>query len=195
MKARLITILYFNFFILLPQIVYGQPNCSPINEDDYYSFYNNQINSDSIKIYILSNKPITDNILKDTVKIFADSMFTKNDIAFMRFQIENSKMFNWTNGKITGATVVQENRLRKIFNYNNYKHRSITYNGWKKFRRKYGNKGIARYSIPIFSCDKKYCIINKSWSCGSLCGEGGTDLYQKIDGRWVWLKWYSLYIS
>lgn len=46
-----------------------------------------------------------------------------------------------------------------------------------------------RYSIPLFSSDRKYVIIKSYYNCGNLCGSFGYMLYRKIDlHKWVYVK-------
>ena len=39
------------------------------------------------------------------------------------------------------------------------------------------------YSLPLFSLDKKYAIIKRTYNCGSLCAYGGVFIYQRIEGN------------
>ena len=55
---------------------------------------------------------------------------------------------------------------------------------------------IYSYSLPIFSQDRKFAIISKSYFCGSLCGEGGFYIYQRVDkDKWKFVKVICYWIS
>ncbi len=52
------------------------------------------------------------------------------------------------------------------------------------------------YSIPLFTIDRKYVIINKEYYCGNLCAYGGYYIYKKIaDGKWEYVTAVHTWIS
>ncbi len=66
--------------------------------------------------------------------------------------------------------------------------------GWAQFRNKY-RKGVTGFSCPLFTADKGKCVVFRSYSCGSLCGEGACFIYKKIKGNWVLVKVIPDWIS
>ena len=48
---------------------------------------------------------------------------------------------------------------------------------------------VYRYSLPLFSHDRKYAIVIKTFYCGMLCGGGGYYIYRKTnDNNWSLVK-------
>jgi hypothetical protein len=43
------------------------------------------------------------------------------------------------------------------------------------------------YSLPMFSLDKRYVIIQAAFYCGIVCGGGGSELYKRENGN-TWIK-------
>lgn len=66
---------------------------------------------------------------------------------------------------------------------------------WKQFRKKYGDKCIQTFSVPFFNKNKTVCLVQNSMSCGSLYGGGSTSIYKKVNGKWVVLKTYDIWVS
>jgi hypothetical protein len=44
--------------------------------------------------------------------------------------------------------------------------------------------GYYNISAPLFSLDKELVIIEFSYFCGGLCGNGGTYVYKKENRTW-----------
>ena len=62
--------------------------------------------------------------------------------------------------------------------------------GWKGFDDKYADcGGFNIVSAVGFNADKTVAVVYISHSCGMLCGEGGFEVLQKKEGKWVELKW------
>jgi hypothetical protein len=66
---------------------------------------------------------------------------------------------------------------------------------WPNYRQKYVSNGFWRLSVPIFSMDKQTVIQNERFSCGSLCGGGGTYIYRKINNSWKLIYGYNFNVS
>jgi len=55
---------------------------------------------------------------------------------------------------------------------------------------------VRYYSIPLFSLDRNYVIIYRSYHCGSLCAYGGYYVYRRIDkNNWVFVTSVNTWIS
>jgi hypothetical protein len=162
------------------QTTFGQPLEKIISSKDYYTFFNSLINLDSVKEFNLASNPDLRQIIQDTGVIFRDSsLFTSSDVQFMKLQIQEKRNFRWESNKILGAHVIRSKKLQKLFKKGPEK-------GWKEFNKRYKG-GFATFSFPLFSIDKKSCIVYRSGHCGGLCGHGGTSLYKKIDGKWTFV--------
>lgn len=52
------------------------------------------------------------------------------------------------------------------------------------------------YSIPLFSVDKKYVILQRIYYCGSLCAHGGYYVYRRLDDKnWEFITAENTWIS
>ncbi len=52
------------------------------------------------------------------------------------------------------------------------------------------------YSIPLFSVDKTYVIIQKHFHCGNMCIEGGYYVYRRLnDKHWEFVTAVNTWIS
>src|SRR5450755_129659 len=56
-----------------------------------------------------------------------------------------------------------------------------------KYNKEYKN-GFATFSVPLFSLDRKICVVYKAGHCGGLCGHGGKSVCKKVNGKWTFLK-------
>ena len=67
---------------------------------------------------------------------------------------------------------------------------------WSNYRQKYSDsRGFWRLSVPIFSIDKQTVIQDERFSCGGLCGGGGTYIYRKINNTWKLIYGYNFQVS
>jgi hypothetical protein len=52
------------------------------------------------------------------------------------------------------------------------------------------------YSIPLFSMDKKYVVVNRVYYCGPLCAHGGCFVFRKLDNdQWEFVTAVNTWIS
>jgi hypothetical protein len=158
-----------------------QSQYEKISSQDYYNFFNSLADPDSVHEFNLENKADLTYILEDTTLIFSDtSLFSKADIQFIKYQIQEAQSFRWESNRIAGSTVISSKKISKIF-------KKDIDEGWKKFNRIYG-KGFSTFSVPLFTVDRNTCIVYKAGHCGGLCGHGGTSVYKKINGKWTYVK-------
>lgn len=67
---------------------------------------------------------------------------------------------------------------------------------WKSFYEKFPMAvGYNSFSRVGFSTRKDKALLIVNQSCGSLCGSGSWELYEKRDGHWVFVKSGMLWIS
>ncbi len=112
---------------------------------------------------ILNGKPSK---IDDSSIIFKDSMFTKDDIVWIKKQIILNQKFSWSEVKIKNVKVIEEPKTAS------------------DFQEKYINKYPCGYaiSVPLFSIDMQKCIFYYGYSCGGLSGEGVLAIYKKVNG-------------
>jgi hypothetical protein len=163
--------------ILIPGLIKSQEYFK-IEMDSIYKFINRVIVNDSVKFNLEAVPNIWEiNYYKES--IFDDTIFTQDDINFIKFQIKEAERIIWSEDKIINAVVIDEEKLNKIFRNEN--------KGWKKFNRKFGNC-LTTYSIPIFSLDYDYCIFYEWVQCHYLMGYGSLSIYRKESDNWIFVK-------
>jgi hypothetical protein len=116
------------------------------------------------------------------------NIFSKDDIAFLITQINQTQNAIWDSSYIDSTYFLQTNEIDSIFK--NLKVDS----GWKIIRKKYGGYYYTM-SFPYFSVDRQTCIIYVSHHCGVACGEGGYRIFRKQKGKWVYYKSFAGWMS
>jgi len=158
-----------------------------ITENDYFDFINSITESwtkslNPNQLSAMSNKPALDEIYDDTSIIFKDPIFSKRDINSFRKQLSGAKNYTWPKAKLSNYHILAQNEIDTIVN--------ISKDGWKDFSKKYGN-AYHIYSVPLFSFDKKKCIIATGEVCGLKCAKGSVLLYEKDGTNWKKAKEFS----
>jgi hypothetical protein len=96
-----------------------------------------------------------------------DTIFSRADIDFFKSQIQS---------------ISKRNRWKKVF-------RGTTFNeDFKLDSTNHTKQTIYRYSIPVFSLDRRHAIVIKGFYCGLLCGGGAYYLYRRTATDWELLK-------
>lgn len=151
-----------------------------------YTFMNDAIcKTDTISFNLRQNSEKW-HMYRDTTSFLTDSaIFSNEDFDFFRKQLKNIEKFKWNENLLNGAKVISKTNIRRTFKKKR---------GWQKFRNKYGNC-LSSYSMPIFNLNYDYCIIQVGIQCDWLAGRGGTNVYKLIEGRWVFIKSYSMWVS
>jgi len=155
-----------------------------INVEKVYSFLNTTWANDTLQ-FNLSSETGFGIFELDTVVVYADSIFTTEDITFMKQQYALTEKLKWKKHKIIGAKVISYKKIKKIFRKND---------GWNRFRKKYGNC-LTSYSLPIFNTDYTYCAFYHWTQCDYMAGGGRLDLYKFEKGEWHFEKSYSIGMS
>ena len=162
---------------------YSQIIGERIEENRIYEFINSLYQIDkpeSIRsnTRLLLKEPAMESIQKLIPSRLGDSIFSKDDIEYFERQISNSEKFTWTQD-LMNMKLFATLDLRKYF-----KDRR----GWKKFHRKFGNKCLREFSMPIFTMDGQYCIFYWNRICNYLDSRGNVSIYKKVDGKWKPIK-------
>lgn len=164
-----------------------------VKKEEYYIFLNS-INQQDSSIVILEKKAAQIDFKEIKDDILTDSLFTQEDKAFLISQIENIKNFKWEKGKLKNVKIIRLNRrglwnrIKRVL--------QIKQDFWEKFHRNYGeNSGYSSLSIPIFTIDRKTCIVYSSWIGGWLNGSGGVMVLKKVGNKWSIIKYYTMWVS
>lgn len=98
-----------------------------------------------------------------------DTIFKDEDKKFLLEQFESCRDSTWQN-KIPNATITSRKNKKRPDRY--------------------------YYSIPLFSIDKKYVIVKRTYYCGSLCAHGGYFIYKRLsEDNWEFVKIVNGWIS
>jgi hypothetical protein len=77
--------------------------------------------------------------------------------------------------------------LRQLVRYKGYQFNPDSFSDMlhtdKKLLKQ--DEGMSRFSIPLFTKDKRTVIFSNVWNCRGLCGGGSTDVYELKKGKWV----------
>jgi hypothetical protein len=119
-----------------------------------------------------------------------DTLFTKKDIQFIRKQFNEVENFRLNQNLLKNMVVIPKDTLSKFQNDKRGKH-----NFWDNYSKKYGNKGFYTIGLPLFSYDKKTVIITIGFHCGGLCGGGSTEIYKKVNGKWISISTLESWVS
>lgn len=175
-------------------------NKDTVTEADFYDFYNTTQNpfpvahmglgcspDSTIKIGNLISLPEFHALDDDTTEIFMDSLFTSADKAFIKRQMQRNRQFRWKDGEIKGINVIDGNAVRHLFD-------SLGADGaWDAYYKKY-KVGYNQFSVPLFSCNKKRCIVYRGYQCSAVYGLGNTNVFEKRGDKWVIIKSCSPWI-
>jgi len=132
---------------------------------------------------ILVNQPIS--LATETVLFYAArnrDVFTSLDTGFIARQIDAYKNFQWDTTIVDSARIVSQSTVDTIFK--NSKEGS----GWERFTKLYGREELYHLSLPIFTLDKNYCIVEIHRSCGSLCGTYCVVVFKRHGKQWKRFK-------
>jgi hypothetical protein len=169
--------------ILVGFKVLSQPK---VSDSLIYSFMNKAIfTTDSLLINLEENSE-NKFIYMDTSSFLNDSsLFTNEDFSFFRAQLQELDNFKWKPTRLNGMKVISNDSLTKIFK---------NYDGWEYFNAFHGDC-LSSFSLPIFSHEYSYCIIQTGSQCGERRGKGKIVVYKNVDKEWVVVKTYTVWKS
>ena len=119
-----------------------------------------------------------------------DTIFTQKDIQFIRKQFNEVENFRLNQNLLTNKVTIPRDTLAKFQNSKRGKP-----NFWINYTKKYGNKGFYTIGLPLFSLDRKTVIIISGFHCGGLCGVGTTEIYKKVNGKWISISTLESWVS
>jgi|GEM_PF-4584864 hypothetical protein len=181
-------------FLFIPLIGCKNPSSSlrPITEEDYYNF----IRSMDTNIHsngLLENEADNDstviqNLLLDkNFQIARDSLFSKDDIEYMKQQARTHHTIFWSQKKLPSIKMISRAKLDSVFKTDG--------DGWNSFYKNCGS-GYYSYSIPLFSLDKTKCIVYYSDASGFLAASGNIFICVKGKaGNWFVFKSRMTWVS
>lgn len=177
-------------FLIVSFSVYAQDK---VTDKDYYEFYNSIPQPYGARRFVLESEPMRFDISnslferKGDGSVF-DTLFSKSDSNFLKEQISRAANFFWGPGMIDNAKVANKRDIDALFN-------NGVDAGWGAFNKIYKGDGFCQYSVPLFSADRALCVIECSYHCGGLCGEGDIFYYKKVNGNWKMVYRKVLWIS
>lgn len=188
-------------FIILISIASA---CSKFSqEDEMYDAVNQVIQELEGEGWVAEGRPSYSYILdKPTVgstqsmegmeKILSDETtqkyFSEEDIKVLRVQVESYKNTVYNANRIVNKKLISTHKLQHLAE-KDWK------NIWNVYEQQYGKTGYYNISFPIFSADKNKMLVSIE-TCGFRSGSmGWVNVYRKEDGKWVFWKTLSSFLS
>lgn len=183
---------------ILPVFIFLSFTGSSQNDTNYsieiaYQFINSTLVNDTLT-FNLEETTDMGIFTADTTSILHDSLFNDEDRTYFRQQFTMLGKVKWEAGKITGATIISQAKVNKIFRRSYLKIIFRINNGWKKFKKKYDGC-LTSISLPIFNVNQDYCIVYEWTQCHYLTGRGQLSVYHLENGVWIFVKAYSYGMS
>lgn len=159
------------------QTIYGLLNSDAINENHIYESLDNVLDR---QIYFCAN-------CDSTMLAESDSLFSDADKEFIKMQYQNSIHF------VLDPKLLKDKKLIETV--------KTKFNSIKELKE-YGEKLIEKYhrictiQLPLFNLKKDLAIVQFSYYCGGLCGEGGTYIFKlNKKGKWEYYQTIEEWIS
>jgi hypothetical protein len=174
----------------------GSGEISP--EDEIYAIVNEYIKTDhdfqyfanpksDVKL-LLSHKLEKPDNFTDPFTVKPDTLFSKEDIAYMMKQAEDTIPFLLKTTKLRLPNTV------KLVNNDSLRPPKGK-NFWDSLYEKNGLVCIVTIGKPVFTKDHKTALIDIASSAGSLAGTGSRVILRKDKGRWKVVKSILRWIS
>ncbi len=122
-----------------------------------------------------------------------NDLISKEDLEFINKQVECSKYFELNPNYIKSRVILPVDTIMSLFLPN--RDRYVLDSSWNNYHKKYGEKGFCSITMPLFSRNHKLAFIKTGYSCGSLCGYGGTYILIKKKNKWTILKQIENWVS
>lgn len=193
-KAWLVAAIGLSVFAVRNAYAQQKTADTVITDNDIYGFFNatenpfpvvrmgKACNPDSAKEGNLYSQAEYNSLLDDTTEIFKDTtLFTHADRAFINRQMKRNKNFVWKDGEIKGVKVIDAHKIQHLFD-------SLPpEDAWNTYYSIY-QVGFNKFSVPLFSLNKKLCIVYRGYSCGAVYALGNTNVFENRNGRWIIIK-------
>jgi hypothetical protein len=167
-----------------------------VSDKEIYAFINEIMPYEKSKDISYCNKIVdTDPSLSKTSEEFIkgiDTIFSKQDLKFIIEQTKYEEDFKLNEKLLKNKIVISGDTLSKFTQGRNEDGRSQF---WDKYHSKFGPGGFCSITLPLFSIDKKTVLVTTGMHCGRLCGEGGSYIYRKINGKWELVHTITNWVS
>jgi hypothetical protein len=182
---------------LLCKSMQGQTYNKLISDKEYYDFINNDIRCDSIKgkhRILKTRYPLTldDFFYKDSLDYKGKNNYRNPHFIFRRLQYGNGVLTNFVDTIFTRTDIdffgTQFQAMTKDTVWQTSFKNSILVDSAEHITYSRTRHVVYRYSLPLFSYDKTYAIIIKTFYCGMLCGGGAYYIYRKNGLNWTLIK-------
>lgn len=130
---------------------------------------------------VLSEEDLTKTkyFIIDSIEQFDTKAIKQSGIKYFIAEPDDLKKGIWTNEIFDSAKIVPLNYLDSISKKDSFDRMPAHYS----------------FSLPYFSKDKSSFIIYYNSYCGNLCAEYSLRLYNKINGKWKFIKTYFRVVS
>ena len=144
---------------------------------------------DTIQLFVVVNHQIDTLHSSDVQDIMETITSNKNNL---EYKMKGDTSFNETlkelcNNKLSFDTIDVTN-LKTQFNYRIYSDRVFPDD-------KYRQIGAVSFSKVAFSNNKSKAAVYTSFVCGRLCGTGQILFFEKVNGKWKYIRTWEMWVS
>ena len=173
-----------------------------LDDDEVYAFMNEVVLNDlktninfQLKTFSIQ-KPM---FSFEMIERENSNSIKQEDLEFIYDQVDTT-IFLWNCSRLKNINCLESHVVDSLFNLDKdfmgkTKEGMENFDPWNALAIHYGANGINSYSIPYFNKDKTLAVIQ----CNSLAhftlGAGYLRIYQKKNGKWVFLKKYQIWMS
>lgn len=127
-----------------------------------------------------------------------DSILSKKDIEYIYKKVTDLRISQDLDLNL--AQINNQNvKIISTSQFNKFIEKTISKNQrsefWEEFEKEFGIHNYYSISYPVFSLDKNTAIMSFGHHCGSLCGDGFSAIYQKINGKWIPVEYITNWVS
>ena len=144
---------------------------------------------DTIQLFVVVNHQIDTLHSSDIQDIMGTITSNKNNLDY---KMKGDTSFNETlkelcNNKLSFDTI-DITKLKTQFNYQIYSDRGFP-------NDKYRQIGEVSFSKIAFSNNRSKAAIYTSFICGRLCGTGQILFFNKVNGKWKYIRTWEMWVS
>ncbi len=144
---------------------------------------------DTIKLFVVVNHKIDTLYSSDVQNITETITSNKSNLDY---KMEGDTSFNETlrelcTNKLSFDTI-DVTKLKTQFNYQIYSDRVFP-------NDKYRQIGEVRFSKVAFSNNRSKAAVYTSFICGRLCGTGQILFFEKVNGKWKYVRTWEMWVS
>ena len=144
---------------------------------------------DTIQLFVVVNHKIDTLHSSDVQSIMETITSNKGNLDY---KMDGDTSFNETlrelcTNKLSFDTI-DVTKLKTQFNYKIYSDRAFPNDEYRQI-------GMVRFSKVAFSHNKSKAAVYTSFICGRLCGTGQILFFEKVNGKWKYIRSWGMWVS